>query len=86
MTNPKFQDERVRRAFALGLDFVEWDLARYNGEAGPGGFVQSPIPWPYLHETRPTLEALRAVVPVRLGAGAAAAAGSRLQRVQSHRR
>ena len=57
MTNPKFQDERVRRAFALGLDFVEWDLARYNGEAGPGGFVQSPIPWPYLHDARPTLEA-----------------------------
>ena len=54
MTNPKFQDERVRRAFALGLDFIEWDLARYAGEGG--GYVKSPIPWPYLNESRPTLE------------------------------
>ncbi len=51
MTNPKFADERVRRAFALALDFQEWDLARYNGENNGG--VRSPIPWPYLYETRP---------------------------------
>ena len=51
MANPKFADERVRRAFALGLDFQEWDLARNDGESNGG--VRSPIPWPYLHETRP---------------------------------
>ncbi len=50
MTNPKFQDERVRRAFALALDFQEWDLARYNGENN--GSVRSPIPWPYLRDER----------------------------------
>ena len=51
MKNPKFADERVRRALALAVDWVEFDLARYAGEGK--GYVRSPIPWPYLHDARP---------------------------------
>ncbi|MEZ4503886.1 MAG: ABC transporter substrate-binding protein [Dehalococcoidia bacterium] len=51
MANPIFQDERIRRAFPLAIDWVEWDLARYAGEGG--GYVRSPIPWPYLYDARP---------------------------------
>ncbi|MCC6237956.1 MAG: ABC transporter substrate-binding protein [Dehalococcoidia bacterium] len=54
MKNPKFQDERVRRAVSMALDRKEWDAARYAGEGG--GYSILPIPWPYVHETRPTLE------------------------------
>lgn len=54
MENPKFQDERVRRAASLGVDRVGWAQARYNGEGG--GYSATPIPWPYLFETLPTLE------------------------------
>jgi ABC-type transport system substrate-binding protein len=54
MKNPKFQDIRVRRAFSMALDRVGWDSARYAGEGG--GYSILPIPWPYTHATRPTLE------------------------------
>jgi peptide/nickel transport system substrate-binding protein len=52
--NPKLQDVRVRRAFALAVDFEEWDLARFSGEGQ--GYVRSPIPWPYLYQSKPTLK------------------------------
>ena len=54
MTNPKFQDERVRRAFSMGFDRVEYDLARYVGEGG--GYSTVPIAWQILHDSLPTLE------------------------------
>ena len=54
MKNPKFQDIRVRRAFSLAIDRKEWDAARFAGEGG--GYSILPIPWPYVHDTRPTLE------------------------------
>ncbi len=54
MKNPKFQDIRVRRAFSMAIDRAEWDAARYAGEGG--GYSIMPIPWPYIHDTRPTLE------------------------------
>ena len=54
MDNPKFQDERVRRAFSVGFDRVEFDLARYVGDGG--GYSKIPIAWQVLHETLPTAE------------------------------
>jgi peptide/nickel transport system substrate-binding protein len=54
MKNPKFQDIRVRRAFSMAINRMEFDAARYAGEGG--GYSIMPIPWPYLHATRPTLE------------------------------
>jgi peptide/nickel transport system substrate-binding protein len=55
MKNPKWQDERARRALSMAIDRVEYDLARFNGESG-NGYAISPIAWPFLHETQPTLE------------------------------
>ncbi|MGE3962390.1 MAG: ABC transporter substrate-binding protein [Dehalococcoidia bacterium] len=56
MTNPTYQDERVRRAVSLAFDRDEFDLARYNGDnASPeGAYSQSPLPWPLLYDTYPT--------------------------------
>jgi len=56
MTNPTYQDDRVRRAISLASDRNEFDLARYNGDnANPeGAYSQSPLPWPLLFETYPT--------------------------------
>jgi ABC-type transport system substrate-binding protein len=57
MKNPKFQDIRVRRAFSLAIDRKEWDAARFAGDGG--GYSILPVPWPYIHDTRPTLESQR---------------------------
>jgi ABC-type transport system substrate-binding protein len=54
MKNQRFQDIRVRRAISVALDRVEWDAARYSGEGG--GYSILPVPWPYIYDTRPTLE------------------------------
>jgi len=51
--NPKFQDPRVRRAFSMAIDRVEWDAARYAGEGG--GYSVLPVPWPYIYDQRPDL-------------------------------
>ncbi len=54
MKNQKWQDPRVRRAFSLALDRVEYDLARFLGEGG--GYSKGPIPWQVLYDKLPTLE------------------------------
>ena len=55
MENPKWQDERVRRAFSLVLDRAEWDLAR-QGDDHHDGYSISPIAWPFLHDSIPNRE------------------------------
>jgi len=56
MANPKYQDERVRRAFSMAIDRVEWDLARRGPEDTTGGFSNPPIAWRFIHDELPTLE------------------------------
>ncbi|MFN8640008.1 MAG: ABC transporter substrate-binding protein [Dehalococcoidia bacterium] len=56
MKNQRFQDIRVRRALSMGIDRVEFDAARYAGEGG--GYSVLPVPWPYVHATRPDLASM----------------------------
>ena len=59
MTNPTFQDIRVRRAISLAFDRDEFDLAQYNGDnASPdGAFSLPPMPWAFLFDEYPTAKA-----------------------------
>ena len=59
MTNPSFQDIRVRRAISLAFDRDEYDLAQYNGDnASPdGAFSLPPMPWAFLFDEYPTAKA-----------------------------
>ena len=56
LTNPVFQDERVRRAINMGFDRVELDLARNQGDnQNPEGpFSNAPMPWSSLYDEYPT--------------------------------
>jgi len=56
ITNPVFQDERVRRAISLGMDRVEFDLADNAGDnQNPEGpFSNPPMPWAFLYDEQPT--------------------------------
>ena len=56
MTNPVFQDERVRRAVSLAFDRAEYDLAQLAGDnANPEGpYSQAPMPWALLYDDYPT--------------------------------
>jgi len=53
MANPKWQDERIRRALSLAIDRVEWDLANFTEG---GGYSKSPIAWSFLYDEVPTME------------------------------
>jgi len=56
LTNPVFQDERVRRAISMGFDRVELDLARNAGDnQNPEGpYSNAPMPWSSLYDEYPT--------------------------------
>ncbi len=56
LTNPVFQDERVRRAVSMGWDRTEYDLARNFGDnQNPEGpFSNPPMPWSFIYDEYPT--------------------------------
>ncbi len=56
MTNPVFQDERVRRAINIGWDRVDFDLARNGGDnTNPEGpYSNAPMPWSFMWDEYPT--------------------------------
>ncbi len=56
MTNPVYQDDRVRQGISLAFDRNEYDLARNNGDnQNPEGpYSNSPMPWPLLFDAYPT--------------------------------
>ncbi len=54
MANPKWQDERIRRALSMAIDRMEWDIAATNGDTG--GYSSTAIPWQVLHDSFPSLE------------------------------
>jgi peptide/nickel transport system substrate-binding protein len=59
MTNPVFQDERVRRAISLAFDRNEFDLADNAGDnQNPNGaFSNPPMPWSFLFDEYPDARA-----------------------------
>jgi len=59
MTNPIFQDERVRRAISLAANRDEFDLADNAGDnQNPeGAFSNPPMPWAFLYDEQPTAKA-----------------------------
>jgi len=56
MTNPTYQDDRIRQAISLAFDRAEYDLARNGGDnQNPEGpYSNSPMPWPLLFDGYPT--------------------------------
>ncbi len=55
MTNPIYQDERIRRAWSLAFDPNEFDLARGGDNQNPDGpYSNAPMPWPLLYDAYPT--------------------------------
>ena len=56
MTNPVYQDDRVRQAISLAMNRDEYDLARNGGDnQNPeGAYSNSPMPWPLLFDGYPT--------------------------------
>jgi peptide/nickel transport system substrate-binding protein len=55
MTNPTYQDERIRRAWSLAFDPNEFDLARGGDNQNPDGpYANAPMPWPLLYDAYPT--------------------------------
>jgi peptide/nickel transport system substrate-binding protein len=59
MTNPMFQDDRVRHAVSLAFDRDAYDLARNAGDnQNPNGaYSNAPMPWPRLYDTYPDARA-----------------------------
>src|SRR3546814_775162 len=56
MTNPIYQDDRIRQAMSAALNRDEYDLARNAGDnQNPdGAYSNSPMPWPLLFDGYPT--------------------------------
>ncbi len=56
LTNPVFQDERVRRAINMGWDRAELDLVRNAGDnQNPEGpYSNAPMPWSSMYDEYPT--------------------------------
>ena len=59
MENPKFADERVRRAINMAFDRDEFDLARNAGDNANrnGAFSNPPMPWAFLYDEYPDASA-----------------------------
>ena len=59
LSNPLFQDERVRRAISLAFDRGEYDRVRNasDNESAEGPYSNAPLPWPYLFDDYPTAAA-----------------------------
>ncbi|MEZ4502155.1 MAG: ABC transporter substrate-binding protein [Dehalococcoidia bacterium] len=59
MTNPKFQDDRVRHAISLGMSRDEFDLADNAGDnQNPNGaYSNAPMPWALLYDEYPDARA-----------------------------
>ncbi len=59
ITNPVFQDERVRRAISLAFDREGFDRAFNAGDnsTDTGAFSLPPMPWAFLFDEYPTAEA-----------------------------
>ena len=57
MKNPKWQDERVRRAFSMAFDRKDWAVARFGDDAANSGngYSTGPIAWSVLHDKVPDL-------------------------------
>ncbi len=58
MKNPKWQDERVRRAFSMAFDRKDWAIARFGAEdaaASGNGYSIGPIAWSALYDKVPDL-------------------------------
>src|SRR5690606_19173346 len=58
MTNPIYQDDRVRQGISKAFDRAEYDLARNGGDnqSPNGAFSNSPMPWPLMYDAYPTGE------------------------------
>ena len=57
MKNPKWQDERVRRAFSMAFDRKDWAAARFADDAAASGsgYSPGPIAWRALYDKVPEL-------------------------------
>ena len=57
MKNPKWQDERVRRAFSMAIDRKDWATARFADDVSVSGngYSTGPMPWSALNDKVPDL-------------------------------
>ena len=57
LKNPKWQDERVRRAFSMAIDRKDWATARFaeDAAASGNGYSPGPMPWRALYDKVPEL-------------------------------
>ena len=59
MTNPIYQDDRIRQGISKAFDRDEYDVARNGGDnQNPeGAYSNSPMPWPLMFDAYPTQKA-----------------------------
>ena len=57
MKNPKWQDERIRRAFSMAFDRKDWAVARFGEDAATSGngYSTGPVAWSALYDKVPDL-------------------------------